>query len=65
MVAENPRRVLPDLLNELEAVVVELFEVVGVAVDEEEEDSVERDVVLRELVSESLLERDEAESVGH
>ena len=65
MVAENPRRVLPVLLDELEAVGVELFEVVGVAVDEEEEDSVERDVVLRELVSESLLERDEAESVGH
>ena len=65
MVAENPRRVLPVLLDELEAVVVELFEVVGVAVDEEEEDSVERDVVLRELVSESLLERDEAESVGY
>ena len=65
MVAENPRRVLPVLLDELEAVVVELFEVVGVAVDEEEEDSVERDVLLRELVSESLLERDESESVGY
>ena len=65
MVAENPRRVLPVLLDELEAVGVELFEVVGVAVDEEEEDSVERDVVLRELVSESLLERDESESVGY
>ena len=65
MVAENPSRVVPVLLDELEAVGVELFEVVGVAVDEEEEDSVERDVVLRELVSESLLERDESETVGH
>ena len=65
MVAENPRRVVPVLLDELEAVGVELFEVVGVAVDEEEEDRVERDVLLRELVSESLLEGDEAESVGY
>ena len=65
MVAENPSRVVPVILDELEAVGVELFEVVDVAVDEEEEDRVERDVVPRELVSESLLERDESETVGH